>query len=42
MPRVRDMEQRRMASFADRSVLVDLPEKGGAPVIAYLGGDLRT
>jgi len=42
MPRVRDMEQRRMASFADRSVLVDLPEKGGAPVIAYLGGDLQT
>jgi len=41
MPCVRDMDQRRMTSFADRSVLVDLPEKGGAPVIAYLGGDLR-
>jgi len=42
MPRVRDMDQRRMTSFADRSVLVDLPEQGGSPVIAYLGGDLRT
>ena len=41
MPNVRDMDQRRMTSFADRSVLVDLPEAGGPPVIAYLGGDLR-
>jgi len=41
MPRVRDMDQRKMTPFADRSVLVDLPEQGGAPVIAYLGGDLR-
>lgn len=42
MPCVRDMDQRKLAPFADRSVLVDLPERGGAPVIAYLGGDLRT
>jgi hypothetical protein len=42
MPRVRDMDQRKMTPFADRSVLVDLPDRGGAPVIAYLGGDLRT
>jgi hypothetical protein len=42
MPRVRDMDQRRMTSFSARSVLVDLPEQGGAPLIAYLGDDLRT
>lgn len=42
MPCVRDMDQRKLTPFADRSVLVDLPERGGAPVIAYLGGDLRT
>ena len=42
MPRVRDMDQRRMTSFSARSVLVDLPEQGGAPVIAFLGDDLRT
>jgi len=41
MPRVRDMDQRRMTSFSGRSVLVDLPEQGGAPVIAYLGDELR-
>jgi hypothetical protein len=41
MPCVRDMDQRKMAGFADRSVLVDLPEQGGAPVIAYLGEELR-
>jgi hypothetical protein len=41
MPRVRDMDQRKMTPFADRSVLIDLPDRGGAPVIAYLGGDLR-
>ncbi|MBW8743312.1 MAG: hypothetical protein JF628_03010 [Sphingomonas sp.] len=42
MPRVRDMDQRKMTSFADRSVLIDLPERGGSPVIAYLGEELRT
>ena len=42
MPCVRDMDQRKLTPFADRSVLVDLPERGGAPVIAYLGGDLRS
>jgi len=41
MPCVRDMDQRKMTPFADRSVLVDLPESGGAPVVAYLGSDLR-
>jgi len=42
MPCVRDMDQRKMTPFADRSVLVDLPERGGAPVVAYLGSDLRS
>lgn len=42
MPRVSDMDQRKITPFADRSVLIDLPERGGAPVIAYIGGDLRT
>jgi hypothetical protein len=42
MPRISDMDQRKMTPFADRSVLVDLPERGGTPVIAYLGGDLRS
>jgi hypothetical protein len=41
MPCVRDVDHDKMASFAARSVLVDLPEQGGAPVIAYLGDDLR-
>lgn len=41
MPRISDMDQRHLTSFSDRSVLIDLPEQGGVPVIAYLGGDLR-
>jgi hypothetical protein len=41
MPCITDLDPDRTAAFADRSVLVDLPAGGGAPVIAYLGNDLR-
>jgi len=41
MPCITDLDSDRLASFAGRSVRVDLPAGGGAPVIAYLGAELR-
>jgi len=41
MPGIADLDPDHMAAFSDRSVLVDLPADGGAPVIAYLGEQLR-
>jgi hypothetical protein len=41
MPCIADLDPDYMAAFAHRSVLVDLPPEGGAPVIAYLGRELR-
>jgi len=40
MPRRSDLEFDRLAPFADRSIMVDLPQDGGAPVIAHLGRGL--
>jgi len=41
MPRIGELDPGQLSGFAERSVLVDLPADGGAPVIAYLGGALR-
>ncbi len=41
MPCIGDLDPARLDDFAGRSVLVDLPASGGAPVIAYLGQELR-
>ena len=41
MPGIADLDPEHMAAFAGRSVLVDLPAGGGAPVISYLGDELR-